>query len=199
MFPTARLTASPETLDGFSVTSTSPHVIWDIPTRSISLRQQRANRGPRSVRALIGPSPDSWTRGTETQVQNDYFGGTSSSLDWLQFTPQFGIVAARRRSPEWFEVYLQIDTPPENDDACRLLTAVRWAFAFAMGRECAARGHVEFQGQLNEFDRVQNLMNRIVLHLLGYTGPYCDYAQPGWPVAPFPPSGVSNPGASPQQ
>jgi hypothetical protein len=34
---------------------------------------------------------------------------------------------------------------------------------------------------------VQNLMNRIVLYLIGYHGPYVDYGQPGWPEAAFPP------------
>lgn len=366
-------TASSVFLDGFSVHGDSPHVTWDLPLPSVSFREQRSPTGRRTVRAILGPSPHSWTRVTETMVTNEFFGGSPSSLDWLRYSPQFGTVAARRRSAEWFEVCLHIDSTPVDDNATRLLNAVRWAFGFVMGRECGTRGHLEqradatvrsirtdfgpptrrsllppfprqwlahhqvesllacatnffltelgqtvanhlwllwntadnaiqtrqamtsvcveglvrlvagqqmpadhsqdrvallalleanprsisntfrnrlngwlntlsqppspatvlrgwaksgilgvtsedaeawqrtrnsvvhanrvrmstdrerLQGQLDEFDRVQNLLNRIVLHLMGYEGPTCNYSQPGWPTVHFPPLRDSTP------
>lgn len=47
---------------------------------------------------------------------------------------------------------------------------------------------VQLQRRLDRFHRVQNLMNRIVLHLVGYRGPYMDYAR--WSEAEFPPEKV---------
>ncbi len=44
----------------------------------------------------------------------------------------------------------------------------------------------QLQRRLDRFHRVQNLMNRIVLHLIGYRGPYMDYAR--WSEAEFPPA-----------
>lgn len=44
----------------------------------------------------------------------------------------------------------------------------------------------KLQTQFNDFYRVLNLMNRIVLQLIGYSGLYVDYAQPNWPETDFP-------------
>lgn len=44
----------------------------------------------------------------------------------------------------------------------------------------------QLQRRVDRFHRVQNLMNRIVLHLIGYRGPYMDYAR--WAEAEFPPA-----------
>lgn len=44
----------------------------------------------------------------------------------------------------------------------------------------------KLQRRVDRFHRVQNLMNRIVLHLIGYQGPYMDYAR--WAEDEFPPA-----------
>lgn len=44
----------------------------------------------------------------------------------------------------------------------------------------------KLQQQVTNLIRVQNLMNRIVLQLVGYCGPYVDYASHDWGVAEFP-------------
>jgi hypothetical protein len=43
----------------------------------------------------------------------------------------------------------------------------------------------ELQADATRFARVINLMNRVVLQLMGYRGLYVDYAQPGWPEVEF--------------
>jgi len=45
----------------------------------------------------------------------------------------------------------------------------------------------QLQQRFDRFVRVQNVINRIVLHLIGYRGLYVDYSRPGWPEAVFPP------------
>lgn len=45
----------------------------------------------------------------------------------------------------------------------------------------------ELQQRFDRYIRVQNLINRTSLHLIGYRGLYVDYSQPGWPDAAFPP------------
>ncbi|MBI3811365.1 MAG: hypothetical protein HY283_04060 [Nitrospirae bacterium] len=47
-------------------------------------------------------------------------------------------------------------------------------------------GPDELQTQFDRFYRVLNLMNRIVLELIGYRGLYVDYARPDWPEIDFP-------------
>src|SRR5687767_5056594 len=44
----------------------------------------------------------------------------------------------------------------------------------------------ETQVLLNRYHRVLNMLNRIVLQLIGYTGQYTDYSRPGWPDVEFP-------------
>lgn len=43
----------------------------------------------------------------------------------------------------------------------------------------------ELQNRVTRLDRVVNLINRIVLQLIGYTGNYVDYSQPGHPEVSF--------------
>lgn len=62
-------------------------------------------------------------------------------------------------------------------------------------RNPAAHGHVVlhragpeiWQREFDHYSRVANIMNRLVLHLIGYRGRYIDYSQNGWPDADFPP------------
>jgi hypothetical protein len=56
----------------------------------------------------------------------------------------------------------------------------------AHGRLSGAASQNELQIRVTRHARVQNLLNRIILQLMGYTGPYIDYAQPGHPPAEFP-------------
>jgi hypothetical protein len=56
----------------------------------------------------------------------------------------------------------------------------------AHGSLAAAGSHDELQTRVSRHDRVQNLLNKILLQLMGYTGVYIDYAQPGYPPAEFP-------------
>ena len=80
---------------------------------------------------------------------------------------------------------------------------------FAHGRIAAAENQQELQTRVFRHIRIQNLLNRIFLQLMGYTGAHIDYAQPGHPPTEFPafvpraevaaeeaPSPVSQPAAS---
>jgi hypothetical protein len=66
--------------------------------------------------------------------------------------------------------------------------------AWKQSRNPAAHGSLagkrlsreELQRRFDRFVQVQNLVNRIVLHLIGYHGRYVDYSQVGWPEAEFP-------------
>jgi hypothetical protein len=42
------------------------------------------------------------------------------------------------------------------------------------------------QTRMSRYYRMLNLINRILLHLVGYRGRYVDYAQEGWPEVEFP-------------
>jgi len=56
----------------------------------------------------------------------------------------------------------------------------------AHGHLANAASHDDLQVRLFRHHRVQNLLNKILLQLMGYTGVYIDYAQPGFPTAIFP-------------
>lgn len=56
----------------------------------------------------------------------------------------------------------------------------------AHGRVGPAADQAELQTRVSRHDRIQNLMNRIILQMMGYTGVYIDYAQRGHPPADFP-------------
>lgn len=57
---------------------------------------------------------------------------------------------------------------------------------FAHGRIAAAENHEDLQTRVFRHDRIQNLINKIFLQLMGYTGVYIDYARPGYLPAEFP-------------
>ncbi len=57
---------------------------------------------------------------------------------------------------------------------------------FAHGRIAAAGNQGDLQTRVFRHTRIQNLMNRIFLQFMGYTGAYIDYAQLGHPPAEFP-------------
>ncbi len=56
----------------------------------------------------------------------------------------------------------------------------------AHGRLTTAGSQDELQTRILRHARIQNLLNKILLQLMGYTGVYIDYAQPGYPPAEFP-------------
>jgi hypothetical protein len=56
----------------------------------------------------------------------------------------------------------------------------------AHGRVSAAGSQDELQTRVFRHARVANLLNRILLQLMRYRGPYIDYAQSGFPPAEFP-------------
>lgn len=56
----------------------------------------------------------------------------------------------------------------------------------AHGRLTDAGSQDELQTRVFRHDRVQNLLNKIVLQLMKYTGAYIDYSQPNFPSAQFP-------------
>lgn len=42
------------------------------------------------------------------------------------------------------------------------------------------------QARVSQHDRIQNLINKIALQLIGYSGIYIDYSKPGYPAGDFP-------------
>jgi hypothetical protein len=54
------------------------------------------------------------------------------------------------------------------------------------GRDALAMDNDQVQANLDNLFRVLNLVNRVVLHLIGYRGAYKNYGSPGWPEAQFP-------------
>jgi hypothetical protein len=91
------------------------------------------------IRALVGPPPTKWIRGTTIEVQNEHFGGESFRRDWLLATTRFGQVAARHRSEQWFEFRVSVD-PGMNIDGQEIILAVRDAFSFILGRRLLVAG-----------------------------------------------------------
>lgn len=129
--------------DGYSLHAGSPHVIWDFTTGGLSLSRPAphgSERRKRVLRGLLGPPPKDWIRGTEIEVRNEYFGRRSWKLDWLQASTSFGLVAARRRSDQWFEVQIVIEQVPPREDSIEILWAVARAFGFVLGRRLVIRG-----------------------------------------------------------
>jgi len=56
----------------------------------------------------------------------------------------------------------------------------------AHGNLTLAPNQEKLQSRVFCHHRLQNLQNKIILQLMGYTGVYIDYAQPGFPHATFP-------------
>jgi hypothetical protein len=118
--------------------------MWDFFSRRVTLARARERVRPdqgRLVRGLIGPSPPLWTRTTETEIRNEHFGRKSFTTDWLVYPCQLGDVAARRQSEDWFEVRLGLPEGPGTSlEAFEILSAIRTAFSFALGRRLVIRG-----------------------------------------------------------
>jgi hypothetical protein len=136
---------TPVTMDGFQISGTSPHVVWNFGVHGLSITRNIQSHGPiqRTLRALLGPSPRHWVRASDTSEGNAFFDGQRSALDWLLAEAGFGSVGARQRSGQWFEVKVVIDRPPLVTDASELQTAITRAFSFAFGRLLVSRGHVD--------------------------------------------------------
>jgi hypothetical protein len=46
----------------------------------------------------------------------------------------------------------------------------------------SVQNHDKFQSEWADRDCVANLINKFVLALIGYSGPYTDYSSPGYPI-----------------
>ena len=127
---------------GHRTHSDLPDVIWDLHSRGFTLRHETWSK-QRIINILMGPLPPYWTRGTETEVRNEFFGSQQSNLDWLLIESQIGRIAARRRSDAWFEVrVIPYDCTPKCD-ASTICTAIARAFGLFLGRRCVIRGYEE--------------------------------------------------------
>jgi hypothetical protein len=67
----------------------------------------------------------------------------------------------------------------------------------AHGQLSDAESQDELQVRITRHTRVQNLLNKIVLRLIGYSGVYIDYSQPGFSPAIFPGDELQPEGAMP--
>ncbi len=132
----------PTSRDGCSLNSSRPEVVWDLSIDGVTLEHKSSGNTNRLLRILIGPLPQGgWTRFTETEVTNEYFGGSSSHRDWLYSYTNFGQIAARQRSIAWFEVQVFSDDGKPMGDPDKICTAVARAFGFILGRRSAIRGY----------------------------------------------------------
>ena len=130
----------PSPRQGYQISDRSPRVAWTFETTHLSLKRPREPQGSRRmIRALMGPPPSKWVRGTTIEVQNEHFGGRSLRRDWLLATTHFGQVAARHRSEQWFEFRVSVD-PGKNIDGREVILAVRDAFSFILGRRLLVAG-----------------------------------------------------------
>lgn len=136
-------TTNPVPVGGSTVGWDSPHVVWDFQTHGVSLSRDlgRSYRHPRIVRAILGPGPERWPRGSATEVHNEYFGVQSSSRsDSLFFQTSLGAVGARARSERWFEVQVGMQQSAPRLETFELLVAVARAFGFVLGQQVWIRG-----------------------------------------------------------
>ncbi len=131
---------TPVVTDGYRVASDSPHVVWDFTTHGISLKRATSRMHYRTLRALMGPSPKTYLRPTETVIDNEYFPQRVGIVDWLLAEPAFGVVAVRRRSDDWCEVKVLVKKKPPRDGAWDIFTAIARAFGFIFGRRVIFRG-----------------------------------------------------------
>ena len=129
--------------DGCRVDLGSPHVGWGFTTHGFSLTRPANNQadGHRVLRAVLGPPPKMWTRMTETEIRNDYFGRRWFNRDWLLSRSGFGVVTARQRSDHWFEVKVILEKEPPRTGGFEILAAITRAFSFMVGRQVFLRGY----------------------------------------------------------
>jgi hypothetical protein len=147
------LTADKVSPGGNRIHSNNPSVVWDRKTPGITLLKDRTAGEGRSLRILMGPPPPQWVRMTKTEVHNSVFGTGSSRRDWLTTTCKIGVISARERSDEWFEVMV---LPNENEPirpTNEVCTAVARAFGFIFGRRFVIRGHED----INENGKTRRL------------------------------------------
>lgn len=116
-----------------------PHLIWEFESPGLSLSKPSTSE-ERMLRVLFGASPE-WTRGTETEVKNEFFGDSWAELDWLLVECSIGRVAARRRSPEWFEARVMFNEKASASDGLEVVNAISRAFGFLLGRRVLVQGH----------------------------------------------------------
>ncbi len=135
------LTADRMPRDGHHIHTSLPDVTWDLSTTGLTLRRE-AGHSHQCHRILIGPCPRVWPRFTESEVRNEFFGGKSSTRDWLLTDCSIGQVAARRRSDEWLEVKVVPHAGLPIHDASTTSKIVARAFSFVLGRRCVIRGEV---------------------------------------------------------
>jgi hypothetical protein len=168
-------------LAGYHVDFGSPYVTWDFVSPSVSLTRARAHPGKRRLlRGLMGPPPRAWTRITETEVRNEHFGTQSYRRDWLLSTTQFGQVAARQRSEQWFEVRISIEGAQRSLDSLDILSAIRDAFSFLLGRRLLMRGfeHILPDREVRYLTASEGELTRSSLLMpLGSGSPYLDHVE----------------------
>lgn len=136
------LRTDPVPMAGCESSFSSPYLSWDLTTPGLTLTQKSGMRSScRVVRALLGPSPQTWTRDTVTVVRDDEFPSEESCSDWLKSSLSFGALVARQRSDEWFEVKIVVQGNPPTAEAIKLVIAIVRAFSFVLGRRIFLRGY----------------------------------------------------------
>jgi|ERR1051326_8025620 hypothetical protein len=139
--------SNPVSLDGYSISTRSPHVVWDFNTHGLTLRRERLTVATdRTLRILFGPCPPHWTRSTVTETQNPRFGSQLWDRDWLLTPSRIGEVAARKLSDDWFEARVTLDQSLSERDTFDVITAIARAFGFVLGKRILFRGYQEEVG-----------------------------------------------------
>ena len=141
------VTTDQTTGNGSHVHSNLPDVVWDQTVSGVTLTREDEHDRGHTLRFLMGPAPSGWTRGTQTTVENEYFGGTAGTLDWMLTETCIGQVAAQRRSGDWFEVKVVFNSDQTPHDAFAVSGAIARAFGFLLGRRCAIQGHEYVSGR----------------------------------------------------
>jgi len=132
-------------LDGYHIHGPSPHVVWNLSSPGVTLSRPARRRGKnRKLHALFGPPPETWVRGTETEVRHPDFGRRIGALDWLEATTSAGRVVVRKRTDDWCEVVVYLSEAAVTRNAFDVLNAVGRAFSFVLGRRVHLRGYEDF-------------------------------------------------------
>ncbi len=134
------LRIDPRDVDGFS-TSGAREIVWNFTVSGVCFSNETSRTNHHSLRFLLSPCPDSWTRFTHTKVENEFFGGSRGSRDWMMCLPAFGKVAAKQRSDDWFEVFVEFNENTPERDPHEIVGAISRAFSFYIGRQCVCRGY----------------------------------------------------------
>jgi hypothetical protein len=133
---------TPVPVEGCHIHGPSPHVVWELRSPGVTLtRPANHCRDCRVLRGLLGPAPEAWVRGTQTEVHHPHFATRSGMLDWLEAETSIGRLVARRRTADWFEVVVYLDDDCAACGAFDVLNAVGRAFSFLLGRRVHLRGY----------------------------------------------------------